>query len=50
MNFISILKQIFKKPPTLDEFIKAGNPATIADVEYLERKYEEFLKSTEWNY
>ena len=50
MNFIAILKTIFRDKPTLEEFINAANPVTISDVEYLERKYDEFLKSTDWSY
>jgi hypothetical protein len=41
MNLLSILKNFFTTQPTLQEFIEAANPTTIADVEWLEQKYED---------
>ena len=41
MNLLAILKNFFTTRPTLQEFIEAANPTTIADVEYLEKKYED---------
>jgi hypothetical protein len=41
MNLLTILKNFFTVQPTLQEFIEAANPTTIADVEWLEKKYED---------
>ena len=43
MNFLAILKQIFRTRPSLDEFISIHNPQSTADVERLERDYERLV-------
>jgi hypothetical protein len=50
MNLFTILKSIFPTKPTLQEFIEAANPQATSDVEFLEKKYEEFIRSTEWSH
>lgn len=45
MNFLSILKQLFPMPPTMDEFIASHNPTSVQEVEYLEKQYEYLMKA-----
>lgn len=49
MNLLTILKQIFPVQPTLQEFIEAANPTTIAEIEWLEKKYEDTFGVTSEN-
>ncbi len=39
MNFLNILRDIFKGRPSLQEFIEAHNPTDTNHVEFLEREY-----------
>ena len=45
MNLRNILSAIFPEQPTLDEYVNAHKPATIADVEFLERQYSEIYST-----
>lgn len=40
MNFLNVLREIFKGQPTLDEFIAAHEPTDTYTVEHLTREYE----------
>lgn len=48
MNLLSILKEIFKTRPTMEEFINAHNPDNIYQVEDLQRVYEQLNSSSAW--
>ena len=50
MNLFTILKNAFPTKPTLQEFIEAANPQTQSDVEFLEKKYDDFIRSAEWSH
>lgn len=39
MNYISVLKALFKEPPTLEDYIAAHQPIDIVQLEYLEKQY-----------
>lgn len=49
MNFLSLIKRLFPSQPTLDEFINTHKPETTYDVEFLERQYDQLLRSREWS-
>jgi hypothetical protein len=50
MNLFAILKNVFPRKPTLQEFIEAAKPQTIECVEFLEKKYDEFIQSSDWSH
>lgn len=39
MNFLSVIRALFKEQPSLQDFIDAHNPVDVYHVEYLEREY-----------
>ena len=39
MNYISVLKALFKEPPSLEDYIAAHAPLTPIELEILERQY-----------
>lgn len=47
-NLLSILKDLFKTRPSLEEFIAAHNPTDVFQVEELERRYWELEQSSAW--
>ncbi len=48
MNLMSILKEIFRTRPSLDEFIAAHNPDNVYQVEELQRRYSQLESSSAW--
>lgn len=43
MNYMSVLKALFKEPPSLEDYIAAHEPHDIYHVEYLEKQYERVM-------
>ena len=45
MNYLNILKGLFKDKPSLEDFIAAHQPTDIYQVEFLEKEYARFMQS-----
>jgi hypothetical protein len=45
MNYLNILKGLFKDKPSLEDFIAAHEPTDIFQVEFLEKEYARFMES-----
>jgi len=43
MNYLNILKGLFKDKPSLEDFIAAHEPTDIYQVEHLEREYARIM-------
>lgn len=49
MNFLNVLRALFKEQPTIQEFIEAHNPTDIFQVEELERQYSRIYLAGKWD-
>ena len=45
MNYLNILKGLFKDKPSLEDFIAAHQPTDTYQLEYLEKEYARFMQS-----
>ena len=45
MNYLNILKGLFKDKPSLEDFIAAHQPTDIYQLEQLEKEYARFMQS-----
>lgn len=43
MNFITILKALFKGKPSLDQFIEIHDPKSVEEVENLIKQYDRLM-------
>ena len=45
MNYMSVLKALFKEPPSLEDYIAAHQPIDTYHVEYLEKQYARVIQN-----
>lgn len=46
MNYLNVIRSLFKARPTLDEFIDAHNPTSAIQVEELTRLYNRLVETS----